>query len=426
MSSQSGHAYDNPGVSFLKILLAATILLLLPLGCVEQKHRPIHIQPPESLRIIDTRASTTKQDPVPLAVPEVVRVLDTASDELASQILPAIPQGKRIAILPLTCPNGGVYRIGDMFSTQLQRRAIQRGLDVLDRDYIDTLLREQTQFSDDASGDVTAIGKLLDASILVVGRTVPMRHGVAVTVKAIEVESARVLAVSETREVTGHGLDDLLWYIRRPTSTDVGMLPALSFLYELITPSPRGELRLTENATVRSHQRFRIRVKPVSDCYLYVILFDSQERLSVLFPNPDIDMSHYIRGSCWYDIPSNLNWFWFDEHPGMETFYLLTSYTPLTNLDDLIKQFAVEPHNSVRIASDIRVQIDVSARGMKPGGGGEFVPRGFTVHNRGVGGIQSLPAARAATEHTSAGIERAEGIVQGLSTAVKKLTLMHE
>ena len=123
-----------------------------------------------------------------------------------------------------------------------------------------------------------------------------------------------------------------------PDAVAVGELPPLALRYEFISPTPLGNLRIADGGTVRSGGKFKIRIQPNSDCYLYVLLYDSLGKTEILFPNAETRMSNAARGGVTYSIPESDNWYWFDNNPGRETFYLVASYTPLTDLDVILER----------------------------------------------------------------------------------------
>jgi len=408
------------------LLFAACFLVLPPLGCSEQTHPPIQVESPGSLSSPQPAEPKRKPDPPPVMVPELLRGLDAVSEKLAPQIFPGMPEGKTIAILAFEGPGGGVYRLGEMISDHLQRRAVERKLRILDRAHVRDVLREHKHLAGQANECLKGAGTLLGASVLVVGRTEPLQGKVAVTAKAIDVATGQVLSVTKTEEIASPGLADLLWYVRRPESAHAGRLPPLSFEYELVTPTPQGLLRLTDNAVVHDEQKFRVRVKAISDCYLYVLLFDSQGRLSALFPGVGIAMSNRVSGGCWYDIPDGSKWFWFDRHPGMETFYLLTSYKPLTGLDGLLRTLKDSPDPATPTAAKVKVEVEVATRGMSEEGQKRYTPEGYTIQERGVWGVFEDPNVSGPNDiHPLASVKRADRVVLGLSTAARKITLQH-
>ena len=179
---------------------------------------------------------------------------------------------------------------------------------------------------------------------------------------------------------------------------------------------------MDDGSTVRSGQRFKIRVQPNSDCFLYVLLYDSAGKASVLFPHRKIQMNNEVRGGVGYEVPEGTKWYWFDEKPGTETFYIVTSYTPMRNLDAIVAKMERAGGQQVRLARSARKEIDeVIIRGMSPRGSKAYQPKGYDIANRGVGGIVDLGFSRPV--RTSS--RPVDNVVAGHATVVKKVTLLH-
>lgn len=199
-------------------------------------------------------------------------------------------------------------------------------------------------------------------------------------------------------------------------------MPPLALRYELVSPARNGDIRLGDGATVRSGQKFNIRIQPNSDCRLYVLLYGSQGAAGVLFPHKKIALSNRARGGVSYEVPEAAKWYWFDNKPGKETFYIVAAYTPLKNLDEILARMQAASKPSARLAAAARKEIDtVVTRGMSARGGSAYRPKGYRIADRGVGGVVDLgwgPRTHAATDKT-------DNVVEGYATVVKKVTLNH-
>jgi len=163
-------------------------------------------------------------------------------------------------------------------------------------------------------------------------------------------------------------------------------------------------------------------VQPNSDCYLYVLLFDSRGRAGVLFPHHQIGLPNQVRGGVSYEIPEASKWYWFDDQPGQETFYLVASYKPLSELDELLGKMQQVGQKHPQLARDAQAHIDRTlTRGMSPETSAAHEPKGLTIRTRGVGGVVdigwgSTPPARP---------EEMDQVVSGYATIVKKVVVHH-
>ncbi len=94
------------------------------------------------------------------------------------------------------------------------------------------------------------------------------------------------------------------------------------------------------NTAMKSGDQIKFFVKPQSTFYLYLIHHNSQQQLKMLYPlrfNPAVSQN---TGSGEHYIPDGNQWFKLDENTGQEKYYLLASYQPLSDLENLIKQYA--------------------------------------------------------------------------------------
>jgi len=129
-----------------------------------------------------------------------------------------------------------------------------------------------------------------------------------------------------------------------------------------------------------------------------------------------------VRGGVSYEIPAGTKWYWFDDRPGAETFYLVASYTPLNNLDLLLSQMQQAGEKQVQAATAARDHIDkVVVRGMSSDTSRDYRPKGSTVMTRGVGGVVDIGWGASSTGSTA----EMDNIVSGHATVVKKIVLNH-
>ncbi len=357
--------------------------------------------------------------------PVLVDCLNGISVRLAEDLMKQVPSDLRIAVLPLVDSDGGVRRIGVLLSEGIERTLVEHGRPVVDRIHLNALLDEidlQQALAANLSA-ARAASTIAKVDVLLVGRTVDAGDEMLCAVRALQVSTSHVLAQTAEVSLPRGQLGRLLWYVRRPTSqTAAGELPPLALRCEFITQAPGGEMRLGDGSTVRSGQKFRIRVQPNSDCYLYVLLYDSQGRASVLFPHKKIGLPNDIRGGVSYEIPEGSKWYWFDDQPGTETFYLVASYTRLNDLDRLLVKMQQDGNRHVQIAAAAREQIDkVIIKGMSANTSADYQPKGMVIKIRGVGGVTDIGWGTAAAGSSA----ETDNVVSGHATVVKKIVLNH-
>jgi len=357
--------------------------------------------------------------------PSVRAKLEQACGRLAAALGGKLAKDKSVAVLPLADSHGGVTRLGVVIARGVERRLLAAGTRVVDRANVNALLAEKKfQLAMASDGKMLAeAARVAKADVLVVGTLVPAAPDVLASVRAVDVKTGKVLAAGEEVSLPAADLGELMWYVRRPTAAGpAGDLPPLALRYEFVSPYGRAETRLADGSTVRSRQRFKIRVQPNSDCYLYVLLYDSSGRASVLFPHRKIHLGNEVRGGVSYEVPEAAKWYWFDDVPGTETFYLVASYTPLHGLDRILAKMERAAGQKVQLAHAARERIEkIITRGVSAKTSEDYRPKGFTIKVRGVGGIVDAGGDDGATTDT----HRIDSVVQGHATAVKKITLRH-
>lgn len=401
------------------------IVLATCAACLAGCGTPRRTGPSVSGRQTGPRVAAAKSRPVEtpqLPVRAGMRRIEKACDELAGQLAGKLPKDASVAVLPFTDSAGGVRRLGVIASQMLQKELLGRKVRLVDRNDLNNVLAE-VDLGRAVTGEgksLKEVGRIASAGVLVSGQVSFSGRTLLVWGKAVTVPGGRVLASTDHLSVSAGRLDHLLWYVRRPDRK--GDLPRLAIRYEFFTQTGGRRAPLGDGDSVRSDQRFKIRLQPNSDCYLYVLLYDSRGRASVLFPHRKIGVSNEARGGVSYDIPEGTKWYWFDSNPGMEVFYIVASYTPLGDLDAIVARMERAGEQRVALARAARKEIDtVITRGMSAVGSKGFRPREFGISNRGVGGIVDIGWGGV----NKANIEKIDNVVTGYATVVKKIIFQH-
>ena len=399
------------------VALIALVLTWTLAGCTE----------PPGVAAAPKPASATKPAPAQPPEPSLAERIETACGELLRPLLARLPAERKLAVLPLVDSDGGQRRLGGLMAEGIETQLVKQGRSLIDRAHLNKLLAEidlQLALTADAK-TLRRAGQVSGADVLIVGRTIDAGREVLLSARAIDVtgRTGGVLAAARSVPLPRAKLGRLMWYVRRPqTAHAAGELPPLALRYELVSPGRNGDVRLDDGATVRSGQKFKIRIQPNSDCWLYVLLYDSQGAAGVLFPHRKIGLSNRARGGVSYEVPEAAKWYWFDDKPGTETFYVVAAYTPLKDLDQILAKMQAAGGPNVRLAAAARKEIDTAiTRGMAARGGAKYRPKGYRIAGRGVGGVVDLgwgPRRPAATDKT-------DNVVEGYATVVKKVTLNH-
>ena len=90
---------------------------------------------------------------------------------------------------------------------------------------------------------------------------------------------------------------------------------------------------------LESGDRLKIYLKPLSACYFYLYLHDSQKNLYLLFPEDFTFFDKNLQIARKYDLPGGNSWFYLDDNSGIEVFYLIVSDQRLQSLKDSTKQY---------------------------------------------------------------------------------------
>jgi hypothetical protein len=98
----------------------------------------------------------------------------------------------------------------------------------------------------------------------------------------------------------------------------------------------RIELGKTKDLTAKD--KICIFINPVKNVFIYLYLVDSENSLSLLFPdNIDFFNNAYKTGNSYF-LPAREKWYDFDENKGIEKFILLASPNRLGKLEELTKK----------------------------------------------------------------------------------------
>lgn len=128
----------------------------------------------------------------------------------------------------------------------------------------------------------------------------------------------------------------------KSTTIKASQSTTLSFKWAILHRDQQGKvevLNFNNSPTVRSGDSLRIFVWPLKGVFIYIYLYDSKKDLSPLFPQPT---EIYKIGKPYY-IPDEDGWFELDTKKGIETFYLIASKKPLTDLEQLTKEYIGAP-----------------------------------------------------------------------------------
>ncbi len=99
-----------------------------------------------------------------------------------------------------------------------------------------------------------------------------------------------------------------------------------------------GEILIKDGGELKSFDKFQVLMRPSSDCYLYLLLFDSQGKASVLFPSVETGNDNLVKKDTEVRAPgANLS-YELDTEAGIETLYMIASAQPVPRLNWLLEK----------------------------------------------------------------------------------------
>src|SRR5262245_6780631 len=166
------------------------------------------------------------------------------------------------------------------------------------------------------------------------------------------------------------------------------------------------EVLVNEGSVLRSYDNFQVHLEANRPAYVYILLYDSQDKASQLFPDPKIDQQGFLEQGRKVVVPSRDLWFWLDENTGTETIYVMTSEKPMSDIQGLLAKMAAvdDVSGKNRVAQEIKQRI--------------------AIVQRGVGGITK---GQAVTYTLSDGkkIQKVTEVVTGTESVVRAVSFQH-
>jgi len=122
--------------------------------------------------------------------------------------------------------------------------------------------------------------------------------------------------------------------------------------------SGRSLISVGKDMPLRTGDRLKFFLQPVSGCHIYLIYYGSQGEMHLLFPTQTSSGNQAVSPSIPHLIPEGMDWFSIDNQPGLERFYLLASVEPLSDLENLLMQLKNStPPDRDKLIQEIRTEI---------------------------------------------------------------------
>jgi hypothetical protein len=92
-------------------------------------------------------------------------------------------------------------------------------------------------------------------------------------------------------------------------------------------------------ADLKTGERIKIYIKPVTRAYIYLYLYNSEKVLSLIFPQDFSFFSDGYKTDIPYFLPSEEKWYRLTGPSGIEEFHLIVSHVRLRDLESLTRRY---------------------------------------------------------------------------------------
>lgn len=296
-----------------------------------------------------------------------------------------------VAVLPFADGKGGLLKLGRVAADRLaQIVTTDPQAQLVDREHLRIIQSERQNWEaipelfelhEPHKAEAVRAGKwkrarIKKAEYLVVGRFClpPSPGDIQVAVKLLHKTSR---ASVFNFQLPRRDYRDLLRYDIPPPGSEQAPVPEAIELHAHLVGQWFGlegtvvEGKLNDGGTLRSGEQFQIHFRAEKDCYVYVALFDSQGRASLLFPflpphphppaprlDPSedqvIQLDNRVEAGKLYVLPDpsqsgGSRWFRLDDHPGTETIYIVASTVRMAGIESLIRECARDAKAAPRL-----------------------------------------------------------------------------
>jgi len=118
------------------------------------------------------------------------------------------------------------------------------------------------------------------------------------------------------------------------------------------------ETLLTDGGELKMHDKLQLHLLPKTDGYLYLLLYDSQNKATLLFPGKERAANHQVKRGAEVRIPGPESFYELNSPPGDKTLILIVSPHPLARLQWLLERMekSGEIPNPTALAKAIRAR----------------------------------------------------------------------
>ncbi|HEY3383351.1 MAG TPA: DUF4384 domain-containing protein [Vicinamibacterales bacterium] len=167
------------------------------------------------------------------------------------------------------------------------------------------------------------------------------------------------------------------------------------------------ELPLADGARVAGGDQLRLVFASSANGYAYVLSKDRHGDITVLFPKYAVRGASPVRAGQMCDAPTGGGWLSVDAAAGIDSLYLLASYDPIENLEEVVGDPEVEANPAAR-----RELLELTLAGLIDGRQGVAVSRVWTRSGQTIDrSIKLPPIALSASVTTSGGLSLTRPLV---------------
>jgi hypothetical protein len=124
--------------------------------------------------------------------------------------------------------------------------------------------------------------------------------------------------------------------------TEPPPIPPLSLYWSSFAQRQNGdgwaEFQLRDGGSVAPGDQIRLVFSPSADGSAYVLARNGRGEISVLFPSQELRGAARVASGRLYEAPANASWLTIDPQAGQTTLFIVASYDPIENLEELVEE----------------------------------------------------------------------------------------
>ncbi len=274
-----------------------------------------------------------------ISVVRAGEVLNQRVRKMAKSIASDIAEtGKAsLAVAKILTEDKKSSRFGSLVAEKLTNGLVQESkkrYSVKERSLVDRIMGEDIELS------AAEMHKKLAADVLITGTYTVLENEVDISVRAIDLATAKAIAASEStipiKEVSVLLAPDEKEKPEKIEDNELTLsLQVLAFKY---IDGMEREVIVKNGDTLHTGDQVKVNLKADKNCYLYVFYYDSRGEAGVLFPNPQIALDNNVVAGKEISLPGGDLAFELDDNAGAESLYFVASLKPMDDVSKLLAQ----------------------------------------------------------------------------------------